>query len=574
MFGAAYLAFATAVAIRFGAIPFHLWAARVADAAPGVALPLLMAWGPAAFAAVALVWIDQSVAPLVLPFGTERTLIAAVGAASVVLGLVAALVQDDLEHVVGYTIVADAGLVVLGLAVLDPAIWEPVRTWILIFVVARSALAAWVVALHGGFESRRLPELAGWARRTPVLAVGLVGIAVATIGWPGLTAWEARAAIADLSLPSVLAIIVTIAPLAGLAIYGRILADRAPAGRVRRSGPAAASGRRGRRRWPHRPMVGRSPVERAFEKAGHALSGALDVLWTLPAAARRNRMGLASLAVVVLAVLSIIGVGRRAGRAGGGGRRAGDRRTRPGPADRAAAVARAEPSAVRGAPGAGAVGRRQLRAGRVRARGVGAGRIPAERPRRRVRTAARRRPPGSPAGRRVPSRPDRGGPARRPSVLRREHPAVDLAGVVEQLVRPEPERDLGGGGLGAVRRVDEVLRGLEREVAADRARRRLVRPGRPVHRPDACDRVRALEDGRDERRARDEVDEPAEERLLAMDRVVPLGQVARDLDQLQADELQAAVLVAGEDPAGEQALDAVGLDQDEGAFVHGRLLCR
>ncbi len=304
VFGAAYLAFATAVAIRFGAIPFHLWAARVADAAPGVALPLLMAWGPAAFAAVALVWIDQSVAPLVLPFGTERTLIAAVGAASVVLGLVAALVQDDLEHIVGYTIVADAGYIVLGLAVLDPAIWEPVRTWILIFVVARSALAAWVVALQGGFASRRLPELAGWARRTPLLVVGLVGIAVATIGWPGLSAWEARAAIADLSLPNVLAVIVTIAPVAGLAVYGRILAvGLQPAGTTVRTG-------RGERPswpapWPHRPMVGQSTLERAFEKTGHALSGALDVLWTLPAAARRNRMGLASVAVFVLAVLSL-----------------------------------------------------------------------------------------------------------------------------------------------------------------------------------------------------------------------------------------------------------------------------
>ena len=75
-----------------------------------------MAWGPAAFAAVALVWIDQSVAPLVLPFDVERGLIAAVGAVSVVLGLLAAWIQDDLEHVVGYTIVADAGFVVLGLA--------------------------------------------------------------------------------------------------------------------------------------------------------------------------------------------------------------------------------------------------------------------------------------------------------------------------------------------------------------------------------------------------------------------------------------------------------------------------
>jgi formate hydrogenlyase subunit 3/multisubunit Na+/H+ antiporter MnhD subunit len=305
VFGAAYLAFAAAVAIRFGAIPFHLWAARVADAAPGVALPLLMAWGPAAFAAVALVWIDQSVAPLVLPFDVERGLIAAVGAVSVLLGLVAAWIQDDLEHVVGYSIVADAGFVVLGLAVLDPSIWEPARTWLLIFVVARSAFAAWVVALHGGFGTRRLGELGGWARRAPVLAVGLVGIAIATIGWPGLTAWEARASIANLSLPSILATIVTIAPLAGLAIYGRILSIglAAPSEAIR-------TGRGERPSWPgarpSRPVVGLSSTERVVERIGHALSAALDVFWVVPAAARANRMGLASLVVGALAVLSLL----------------------------------------------------------------------------------------------------------------------------------------------------------------------------------------------------------------------------------------------------------------------------
>jgi NADH:ubiquinone oxidoreductase subunit 2 (subunit N) len=168
-FGLAYLAFGVAVAVRFGAIPFHLWAARVADAAPGIALPLLMAWGPAAFAAVALVWIDQSVAPLVLPLSTERALIASIGTVSLVLGLVAAWIQDDLEHVVGYSIVVDAGVVILGLAALDPAAWEPARTWLLVFVVGRSAFAAWVVAIHGGFGTRRLPELVGWVRRAPLL---------------------------------------------------------------------------------------------------------------------------------------------------------------------------------------------------------------------------------------------------------------------------------------------------------------------------------------------------------------------------------------------------------------------
>ena len=114
VFGLAYLGFATAVAIRFGAIPFHFWAARLADAAPEVTLPMLMAWGPAAFAVVALAWVDQSVAPLVLPLIVERALIVAVGAVSVVLGTLAAWIQDDLEHVVGYTIIADAGIAILA----------------------------------------------------------------------------------------------------------------------------------------------------------------------------------------------------------------------------------------------------------------------------------------------------------------------------------------------------------------------------------------------------------------------------------------------------------------------------
>ena len=47
VFGLAYLCFAIAVAIRFGVIPFHFWAARLADAAPEVTLPVLTAWGPA-----------------------------------------------------------------------------------------------------------------------------------------------------------------------------------------------------------------------------------------------------------------------------------------------------------------------------------------------------------------------------------------------------------------------------------------------------------------------------------------------------------------------------------------------
>jgi formate hydrogenlyase subunit 3/multisubunit Na+/H+ antiporter MnhD subunit len=308
VFGLAYLAFGIAVAIRFGAIPFHLWAARVADAAPGVALPLLMAWGPAAFAAVALVWIDQSVAPLVLPLGTERALIGAIGTVSIVLGLVAAWVQDDLEHVVGYSIVVDAGVAVLGLAALDPAAWEPARTWLLVFVVGRSAFAAWVVAIHGGFGTRRLPELAGWARRAPVLGISLVLIGVASIGWPGFVAWQARSTLIQLALPGPIALLVTIAPLGAAAIYGRILYLG-----IQLPGTAVGEGRSERPRWPtpvpRRPMVGVTGPERAFERGSHAWSALIDTLWVLPAAGRLNRVPIAAVAVLLLSGLAFLVAG-------------------------------------------------------------------------------------------------------------------------------------------------------------------------------------------------------------------------------------------------------------------------
>ena len=307
-FGAAYLAFAVAVAIRFGAIPFHLWAARVADAAPGVALPLLMAWGPAAFGAIAIAWIGAAVAPLALPLPAERAVVVAIGALSVVLGLFAAAIQDDLEHVVGYTIVADAGFVVLALGVLDPAVWEPARTWLLVFVVVRSALAAWVVAVHGAFGTRRIADLAGWARRAPVLAVALGVVAVAAVGWPGLAAWDARAAIAKLALPGPFSVLLTIAPVLGLIVYARIaLVGIEP---VR---GAVDAGRGERPGWPAppeaRPILGRGSIERAVERLERAGSRAVDLLWAVPAAARWNRVPLASIAVLVLAALGLTTAG-------------------------------------------------------------------------------------------------------------------------------------------------------------------------------------------------------------------------------------------------------------------------
>ena len=224
VFGLAYLAFALAVAIRFGAIPAHRWAARLTDAVPETTLPLVTAIAPAALAIIALAWADASIAPLALDLTSVRFVVLAVAIASIFLASVAAFIQDDIEHIVGYAIVGDAGVVMLAVAALDPEAWAPARIWILAFVVARSAFAAWAAATRATFGTGRVTELRGWAIRAPILGVVLGLVVVASIGLPGLAAAEARGQLITLVLDGPLAIVVMLGTLSPLLYYGRLFA--------------------------------------------------------------------------------------------------------------------------------------------------------------------------------------------------------------------------------------------------------------------------------------------------------------------------------------------------------------
>jgi NADH:ubiquinone oxidoreductase subunit 2 (subunit N) len=304
VFGLAYLAVALAAAIRFGQIPFHRWAARLSDSAPEIALPLLLAWAPAGFAVVALAWADRSIAPLLLPLEVERSVVLSVGILSIVLGAAAALLQEDLEHVVGYSIVQDAGFVLLGLAILDPSAWQPTRTWILVFVMAKTAFAAWAVAVRTRFSTRRIADLGGWARRSPGLGVAFVLISASTVGLPGLVAWDVRGRLVDLSLTEgPMRLVVTLGGLASLTYYGRIaLAGvRDPSTLV-----AAGPSERPRRPPPPQPDAARPSRETEGRPGGLAVPPAVAGFeaqaragWTA------NRAPIASLGVLVLAAAAM-----------------------------------------------------------------------------------------------------------------------------------------------------------------------------------------------------------------------------------------------------------------------------
>ena len=183
------------LAHRFGAIPLHARVSRLADAAPSSALPILAAWLPAAWGIVILGWAPVALGPSSATLGIERALIVTLALTTLLLGAVAALIQDEVDHVVAYTIVADAGIALLALAALDPAARDAARVWVLVFATTRTALIGWAIAFRAAFGTGRLRDTAGWLRRTPALGVGLAAILLAVVGWPGLLAWEARLAI-------------------------------------------------------------------------------------------------------------------------------------------------------------------------------------------------------------------------------------------------------------------------------------------------------------------------------------------------------------------------------------------
>ncbi len=227
-----------AVAARYGVLPFHLRVPRLTDLVPPITLPLLLAWIPLPLAVAAISAVDNLVAPLALPLEGERTIMILLAVATMVGASIAAFTQDDLRHATGYLVIADAGLLLLAAATLDPASWGPTRAWVVVLAASKTALAAWAAVTEHRFGSRSIPDLRGWMRRSPLLAAALVVATIATFGLPGWVAFNVRDLIAGLVADGSWATILVLLGWLALPAYVRLLV--VGAGRVTSKVDAAA----------------------------------------------------------------------------------------------------------------------------------------------------------------------------------------------------------------------------------------------------------------------------------------------------------------------------------------------
>lgn len=214
--------FVLGLAFKLGAVPAHAWVPDVADGAPAPAGAFLTV-APKVGALVALGRLA-----LALPEDRVgwRLLVAVLAAATMTLGNLAALWQDDVRRLLGWSAVSQAGYGLMAVVAVGRS--DMAVTSLLYFLAAYAAanLAAFAVVVELRGRTERA-SYAGLASGQPVLAFVLVLSFLSLVGVPPLAGFTAKvllfAATVDAGY-AWLAVIAVVNSVLSLAYYVRVLA--------------------------------------------------------------------------------------------------------------------------------------------------------------------------------------------------------------------------------------------------------------------------------------------------------------------------------------------------------------
>jgi len=164
---------------KLALFPFHFWAPDVYDGASNET---------AAYAAtvpkLGAVVILIRLAAMLKPGLQVTTILAILGAASMTFGNLAALTQQDIKRLLGYSSVAHAGYVMVGLVAASASGLAAAGFYSLIYVLM-NLTCFWVICrLSTDGRNLQLSDLNGLYRRAPFLAFVLAVAALALVGLP------------------------------------------------------------------------------------------------------------------------------------------------------------------------------------------------------------------------------------------------------------------------------------------------------------------------------------------------------------------------------------------------------
>jgi NADH-quinone oxidoreductase subunit N len=182
---------------KIAAVPFQMWVPDVYEGAPTPVTAYLSVGSKAAgFAIIIRVFFSAFGTPVWL--GQNWGLIFAVLAViSMIVGNVVAIPQANIKRLLGYSSIAQAGYLMVGLATLGMAPTDIAGQSGVLFFLATYALTNLgafiaVITISNKINSDEIADYAGMGRRAPVLALGLTLCLVSLIGMPPAAGFMAK----------------------------------------------------------------------------------------------------------------------------------------------------------------------------------------------------------------------------------------------------------------------------------------------------------------------------------------------------------------------------------------------
>jgi NADH-quinone oxidoreductase subunit N len=222
---AAMALIAAGLAFKASAAPFHMWAPDVYEGAP-TTVTAFMATATKAAAFAAFLRIFAGALPDLQP--DWQAAIATLAVASIVVGNVAALVQTNMKRLLAYSSVAQAGYLLIGVAVGTIQGAEAVIYYLVAYTAMTIAAFAVVIVREREVEDGdSLDALTGYGRARPLIGIVMAISMLSLAGFPPLSGFVGKfllfgsAVEADLTW---LAIVGAVGSMVSLGYYLRVVA--------------------------------------------------------------------------------------------------------------------------------------------------------------------------------------------------------------------------------------------------------------------------------------------------------------------------------------------------------------
>jgi NADH-quinone oxidoreductase subunit N len=170
----------TAFFFKLSLFPLHFWAPDIYEGASDATTTFIATVPKVAGAALLIRLTMLAGAPL----AQLAMVLMVLAAFSMTVGNLAGLVQQDIKRLLGYSGIAHAGYLMLGLLAFNKSGSAVVAYYITVYLFMNLSLFYVIMLLSRNGENLKVADLAGLARRSPLLALTLAVAAFSLAGIP------------------------------------------------------------------------------------------------------------------------------------------------------------------------------------------------------------------------------------------------------------------------------------------------------------------------------------------------------------------------------------------------------